>query len=115
MTTLTTHCVIPDVSYSNRWEQEYARLLDNLHRAGEILWWQYEPIKLKLARSTFYTPDFMWLDNQGQLWCDEVKGFWRDDARVKIKVAAREHPYLRFRAVQKDKSFGDWKYEEFFD
>jgi hypothetical protein len=40
----------------------------------------------------------------------EVKGFWQDDARVKIKVAASIYPF-KFIAVKKAK--GGWEREEF--
>jgi len=46
----------------------------------------------------------------GELECHEVKGFWRDDARVKIKVAASIYPF-RFVAVRKVK--GGFTVEEF--
>ena len=42
--------------------------------------------------------------------CHEVKGFWQDDARVKIKVAADLYP-IRFLAVMKKKS--EWQIENF--
>ena len=40
----------------------------------------------------------------------EVKGFWRDDARVKIKVAADIYPF-RFLAIKKAKD--GWEKESF--
>lgn len=82
------------------------------------------PFKLVLAHKCTYTPDFVTVE-QGlmatpsklgaglsqpvQLTAWEVKGFWRDDARVKIKVAARMYPWIRFIAVQKAR--GGWKEE----
>ena len=44
----------------------------------------------------------------------EVKGFWRDDARAKIKIAADLYPF-RFIAVQAapKKAGGGWTIEEF--
>ena len=41
----------------------------------------------------------------------EVKGHWEDDARVKIKVAATQHPWFRFLAVKAGKT--GWQYETF--
>lgn len=38
--------------------------------------------------------------------CHEVKGFWTDDAKVKIKVAAEQYPF-RFIAFKKCKLGGD--------
>lgn len=51
-------------------------------------------------------------DTIGSLELHEVKGHWEDDARVKIKVAARMHPWFRFRAVKAARG-GRWEYEDF--
>lgn len=110
-------------SRMNKLEARYAQHLDLLQKAGEIVEWRFEPIKLRLAGRTFYTPDFfvevVSVPNQtttnlippNSLQLHEVKGFWRDDARVKIKVAAELFPWFRFRAVKWVN--GQWEYEEF--
>ena len=53
-------------------------------------------------------------DADGALEAHEVKGYWQDDARAKIKIAADMCP-LRFVAVQAlpKKAGGGWKVEEF--
>lgn len=94
----------------NRLESEYAAHLRGLQHAGEVLWWAFEPIKLKLARLTTYTPDFVVMTKDGLLECHETKGFWQDDAKVKIKVAAEKFPF-RFVAITKKR--GQWETEEF--
>lgn len=95
----------------NKTEAAYMALLEARKRAGEILWYRFEGITLKLAQDTRYTPDFFVLAADGSLECHETKGFWRDDARVKIKVAAAMFPF-RFVAVQKAKG-GKWLFEAF--
>lgn len=65
---------------------------------------------LKLADNTFYAPDFMVLRPDGEFEMHEVKGFWEDDARVKIKVAAELYPF-KFIAARKEK--GAWVFEDF--
>jgi hypothetical protein len=52
--------------------------------------------------------------SNGVLEAHEVKGFWTDDARVKIKVAADKYP-LQFIAIRKipKKNGGGWQIEEF--
>jgi hypothetical protein len=58
---------------------------------------------LRLADKTFYSPDFAVLTKaDGTLEMHEVKGFWQDDARVKIKVAASIYPF-KFIAVKAQK------------
>ena len=95
----------------NKTEQTYDRYLGALKAAGEILWYRFEGIKFRLADSTFYSPDFSVMRADGLLEQHEVKGFWTDDARVKIKVAAEQFP-VRFVAVKKKGS--GWE-REYFD
>jgi hypothetical protein len=94
----------------NKTEAAYAARLELLKRAGEVIWYRFEGIKLRLAGNTFYSPDFAVMAKDGIVEMHEVKGFWQDDARVKIKVAADQYPF-RFLAVQKKGS--DWKTETF--
>ncbi|MCZ4064110.1 DUF1064 domain-containing protein [Oxalobacter aliiformigenes] len=84
----------------NKTEAEYAEHLEILKRTGEIAWYRFEGMKFRLADNTFYTPDFAVMRPDGELEMHEVKGFWRDDARVKIKVAADIYP-VEFVAVKK--------------
>jgi len=81
---------------------------------GEVLWHKFEGIKLRLADNTFLTVDFAVLTRECALEMHEVKGFWQDDARVKIKVAASIYPF-RFVAVtaRAKKLGGGWEREEF--
>ena len=98
----------------NKTEAEYAQYLVDQQRALEVLWFKFEGLKLRLADNTFYSPDFAVMTGSYTLECHEVKGFWQDDARVKIKVAAAIFPF-RFVAVTKrpKKSGGGWEVEEF--
>jgi hypothetical protein len=95
----------------NKTEKAYAEHLQLRQQAGEVAWFAFEAVKLRLADKTFYTPDFSVMLADGTIEQHEVKGFWEDDARVKIKVAASMFPF-RFFGIQKDKSKG-WKVEEF--
>ncbi|MEN6532311.1 MAG: hypothetical protein ABFD89_01525 [Bryobacteraceae bacterium] len=95
----------------NPTERAYAARLERLKRAGEISDYKFEAVKLRLARTTFYTPDFLVEWASGKVELHEVKGFWRDDARVKIKVAAEMYGMWKFVAVKKIK--GGWEYEWF--
>ena len=83
----------------NKTEEAFSRVLDSWKAAGEIVRWDFEPEKFRLADNTFYTPDFRVIMIDMRIIFYEVKGFWRDDARVKIKVAAELHPYP-FRTVR---------------
>ncbi len=83
----------------NKTESAYAERLEMLRRSGEIHWFKFEAMKLRLADNTFYTPDFCVMAGDGVIECHEVKVFWQDDARAKIKVAADIYPF-RFIAVK---------------
>ncbi len=98
----------------NQTEAAYAERLRALQHGGEILWHRFEGIKLRLADNTFYTPDFAVLAADGVMELHEVKGFWQDDARAKIKIAADQYPF-RFIAVRvrPKKDGGGWAVEEF--
>ena len=98
----------------NKTESEYYQLLELRKRAGEVVWYRFEGVKLRLADNTFYTPDFAVMLITGEMEMHEVKGFWTDDARVKIKVAAEQYPF-RFIAVKPKakKAGGGWEVEEF--
>ena len=96
----------------NKTEAAYAAYLDGLKKDGLIADYKFEALKLRLADNTFYTPDFVVIATNGTIELHEVKGFWEDDARVKIKVAAAEFPFL-FRAIKKGKLKGTWESESF--
>lgn len=102
------------VGAMNKTEAAYDRDLRDAQSLGDILWYRFEGLKLRLADNTFYTPDFAVMASDGVMECHEVKGFWRDDARAKIKIAAEQYPF-RFKAVQAQskKAGGGWKVETF--
>ncbi|AZW14225.1 DUF1064 domain-containing protein [Bordetella bronchiseptica] len=98
----------------NKTEQAYAAYLAQLQAVGGILWHKFEGVKLRLADNTFFSPDFAVMRPDGQIELHEVKGFWQDDARVKIKVAADMYPF-KFLAIKAraKKNGGGWEVEEF--
>lgn len=102
------------VGQRNQTERAYEDHLERLRMVGDILWYRFEGLKLRLADNTFYTPDFAVLAGDGYMECHEVKGFWTDDARVKIKVAADQYPFRFYamKAVSK-RDGGGWSREDF--
>jgi hypothetical protein len=94
----------------NKTEVAYANVLELRKKGGEIKRWAFEPIKFRLADKTYYTPDFM-VVKEDLIEFHEVKGFWEDDARVKIKVVAELFPEFLFIAVKKVK--GEYQTEFF--
>lgn len=96
----------------NGTEAKYAALLEERKRNGEVLEWMFEAVTFVLAPATRFTPDFMVQLPDGMIEFHEVKGWWEDDARVKIKVAADKFPFL-FRAMKPKakKDGGGWDEE----
>lgn len=78
-------------------------------------WIEREPVALKLGNGVRYNPDFLvhLPENYGahtqQLTAYEVKGHMRDDAAVKIKVAASRFPFIRFVLVWRSSRAGGWQ------
>ncbi len=102
------------VGAMNKTESAYDQHLALLQHAGEIQWRKFEGLKLRLADNTFYTPDFAVMAADGVMEVHEVKGFWQDDARAKIKIAADMYPF-RFLAIKAKtkKDGGGWAVETF--
>lgn len=94
----------------NKTEKHYQEHLEMRKRLGEILWYQFEPMNLRLGDKCFYRVDYLVMTASRELEAHEVKGYWTDDALVKIKVAAEKFPF-RFIAVRLVK--GGWEVREF--
>ena len=88
-----------DVSKLNKTERQFMNYLTTLN---EYEWYGVQCVTLKLADDTRYTPDFIAVKSDA-IVAYEVKGFMRDDAAVKLKVAARQYPWMQFILVKKAK------------
>ena len=85
----------------NKTEARYAREVLGIRKmAGFVIDWRFEAIKLRLAKRTWYTPDFMVWTPEGIEIHETKGGFIRDDAAVKIKVAAETFKEFKFVLVQ---------------
>lgn len=99
----------------NDTEKAYSLLLDSQVLRGELLWWRFEGIQLKLAPRTTLTPDFAVMKADGCIELHDVKGakaIIEDDAKVKMKVARAEFPFAIFYAFPPKKKGGSWTLEE---
>lgn len=104
------------VGAMNKTEAAYSAHLGLLQNVGEILWFRFEGIKLRLASNTFLTVDFAVMAADGVMEMHEVKGalaMFADDAKVKVKVAAEAYPF-RFKVVipRAKKDGGGWEITE---
>ncbi|HDK6244633.1 TPA: DUF1064 domain-containing protein [Klebsiella quasipneumoniae] len=100
----------------NKTETAYAQELELRRRYGEIAWYRFEGIKLRLADNCFLTVDFAVMLADGRLVMVDVKdskAVFTDDARVKMKVAADSYPFVFQVAYPKPKKLGGgWEIEE---
>lgn len=97
----------------NSLEKAYAKVLEERRLVGEVVEWFYEKVTLVLANRTRFTPDFLVRLANDELEFHETKGFMRDDAAVKLKVAADQFPfrfYLIYRIPKK--KGGGWDIRE---
>ena len=99
----------------NKTEQRYAVYLDQQKLAGAVLWWNFEGVKLMLAKNTSITIDFAVMTDAGILEMRDVKGakaMIEDDARAKTKIAAAMYPFVFKFVYPADKTSGTWIEEE---
>ena len=102
-----------DAHRMNKGEAAYAAMLQVRFLAGEIHWWTFEGLNFRLADNTNYRPDFIFVNGQWEMEAHDVKGrsgdgpWVEEDAMVKIKVAARLYPWLRWKLVWPRKG-GGW-------
>ena len=95
--------------YRSKWEDEYAQVLKLKKAAGEIVSWSYESVRLRVAESNWYTPDFLVI-TEDELQFHEVKGFQREAGMLRLRTAAYQHRAFRFFLVTK--KAGQWLVEE---
>lgn len=109
----------------NKLEQAYEDtvLAPRLAR-GEIIGFWFEPLKLRIGKACYYTPDFLVMLADCTLELHEVKAMWRrkgggeragwqEDSRIKAKAAAERYTMLAFVAVAGSKRKGEgWKWKE---
>lgn len=100
----------------NKTEARYVEHLEAERLAGEILWWKFEAIKLKLYDNTHLTVDFFVMRKDRSLEAHDVKPskhLVTDDAKVKLKWAASEFPFRVCVVYPETRSSHNWVIEEY--
>lgn len=111
-----------DDGYRSQWESDFARHLEFLRTDGKIIEWGYERIRLRIGkrsgrermRAPIFTPDFHVIEPGGRLKFYEVKGYYRESAKVRSAVAAEVFPNFVFIVVRKSRG-ATWKIVETFN
>lgn len=102
----------------NKTEARYAQHLEALRAGGDVRAWKFESVKLRLAKRTWLTIDFIVWMLDGRVELHEVKGrkgnryYATEDSKLKVKVAAEEYPLWTIRIVWPAKG-GGWDQEVF--
>jgi hypothetical protein len=100
----------------NKTEREYSEFLEERKRAGQVLWWKFHPMRVRLASNTFYEVDFLVMTAEGHLEIHETKGgHTTDKGQLKIKLCGEALPVFRmFKVIKKTKKAGGgWQIEEY--
>lgn len=101
----------------NKTEEAYAeQVLEPMRRAGQILWWKFHVIKVRLADGAWYEADFLVMHADMTLAIHETKGeFVTDKGQLKIRLAAEAFSVCRMIKATKlsPKNGGGWKTEEY--
>jgi hypothetical protein len=78
----------------NETEKTYAWILEAKKNKGEILDYEYESFKLRMADDCWYVVDFLVYTKEGIIEIHEVKGpFIREDAMIKLRGIAERYPF----------------------
>lgn len=95
-----------DLERLNKTERAYLAYLNALG----LPWVGVQCLTLKLAEDCRLTPDFEYIATDGRFWFVDVKGFQREDALIKMRVAARQFAWASFVIVKKDGT--GWAHQE---
>lgn len=82
----------PRKAYRSQLEAEYAGVLELRKRAGDIVDYGYERIKLRLPGDIWYCPDWDVLRPDGGVELIETKGWMREVARDRLRSAIEAYP-----------------------
>jgi len=78
----------------NKTEKRYSELLEARKKSGDVLWWKFDALSLRLGDNLHYKPDFLVLTAESALECHETKGgYITEDGNMKIKMAAAIYPF----------------------
>lgn len=92
--------------FRSSWEVVYARYLEFLKEKREIQKWEYEPKTFwfeKIRRGVrSYTPDFKVFFNNGNTEYHEVKGWFDNKSKTKMKRMSIYYPEIKMVLIDKE-------------
>lgn len=88
----------------NKTEAAFARKLDGMKAAGEVVRYRFETIKLRLGVKCYYTPDFLvWFADGRQVFMEVKGGHVYEDSIIKWKWASDTFPEYGWEMWQRAK------------
>jgi hypothetical protein len=91
--------LVPRDRFKTELERDYAAHLELQRLAGELVWFDYEPMGFRLADRCFYYPDFAVLRPSGELQFHETKGPGTHDGARERPIPGREKGFIKWRAA----------------
>jgi hypothetical protein len=88
----------------NKTEREFSMILLARVKHGEIKSSKFEQVKVRIGEGCWYVPDFFVERHDKKPLFIEIKGFMRDDARVKFLAAKEQHQWADWEMWRKVKS-----------
>jgi len=73
-------------------EREYAEYLESRKAIGEILDWNFKPIRFHLTGLCYYEPSFRVTSSDGKIHFDDVKTRFSPSDNARLQIARRLHP-----------------------
>lgn len=103
----------------NKQERAYYEHLERELLLGRVLWFQYEPMGLRIGHQTFWHPDFLVILPDSTIELHDVKARWKgqtrphieDDAQVKMRAIAHHLRWLTVAVVWRED--GEWKRQDY--
>jgi hypothetical protein len=86
-----------DVRFDSSWEVAVAKWLDK----NNIVW-EYGKQQFKLSDGRTYTPDFCIIENNTIKKFIEVKGYFRQNNKIKFNMFVKEYPYINIEIWDKN-------------
>lgn len=97
------------VAAMNGLERDHNARLLTLVAAGDVLWFAFNDVRLRIGVGAYFKPDFFVVYADGRIECHETKGFEREAALTRIKAAALRYPHIGFILVKSEGS--SWGFE----
>ncbi len=97
------------LSKLNKTERRFCARLDSYKARKLIRDFTTQAVTLHLAHDCRFTPDNAVIEADGTFTFYDVKGFEREDAVLKMRIAAERFPWFRFRMIVEDRKCDSWR------